>query len=370
MAELPNKFAEFLSDIRPTEEQINDYIQGHETLRERLTSDDELSKIHVGDFLQGSYARSTAVRPVGDEKSDVDVAFVTNLLKDDYTPSDAMELCEPFLDRYYRGRWETNQRSYQIELSNIEIDLVLTAAPSEAIQRELTREGSIGKGDIELMAKQGDTGIVANMIDATFKDAQKDWREEPLDIPDRELEYWDETHPWATIDWTRRMNDRTDGHYVNVVKAIKWWRRNKVDIPKHPKSYPLERIIAECCPTYISSVAEGVSRTFNVFLDKYESDAKLENTPTLGQHGLPEKNVLSRITGQDFAAFYDQVIVAAEMANQAIQEPDEVTAAQMWRNLFGEKFPLVGEPDDDSRQEDVKLSPPSGSTNVSSQRFG
>lgn len=84
MAELPNKFAEFLSDIRPTEEQINDYIQGHETLRERLTSDDELSKIHVGDFLQGSYARSTAVRPVGDEKSDVDVAFVTNLLKDDY----------------------------------------------------------------------------------------------------------------------------------------------------------------------------------------------------------------------------------------------------------------------------------------------
>jgi hypothetical protein len=371
MAELPSKFREFLASIRPTESQISEYVAGHEELRDRLTSDDELSDIHVADFLQGSYARRTAVRPIGDEKSDVDVVFVTNLPKSEYAPDQAMRLCEPFLDEYYPGRWTPNQRSYKIELGEIEIDLVLTAAPSEAVMHELTAQDAIGRVDVESMANQEDMGIIANSIDATFKGGDQDWQDEPLDIPDRELKYWDQTHPLATLDWTQNKNDRTSGHYINVVKAIKWWRRTHVENPERPKSYPLERLVGECCPDYISSVAEGVMRTFDIFIEKYESNATHEDTPVLGQHGIPENNVLARVEGRDFAAFYDQVLEASEKAQRAFEEPDKEQSAQYWRELFGNEFPLLGDDSDDTDEESTAtLTPPSDSASVSSQRFG
>jgi hypothetical protein len=179
MTELPSKFEEFLSNIRPTDEQIDDYVNGHEQLRERLSNDSNLSEIHVSDFLQGSYARRTAVKPIGDEKSDVDIVFVTNLPKSEYTASDAMELCEPFLNRYYPGQWEPNQRSYKIELNKVEMDLVLTAAPSEAVMNELSEPDSIGKANIAEIADQQDMEIVAKSIDNTFEGAEKDWQNEP-----------------------------------------------------------------------------------------------------------------------------------------------------------------------------------------------
>jgi hypothetical protein len=52
-------FDKFLSNIRLTKSQRDDLITGHTTLRERLASDEELSKIIVSTFLQGSYRRAT-----------------------------------------------------------------------------------------------------------------------------------------------------------------------------------------------------------------------------------------------------------------------------------------------------------------------
>lgn len=372
MTELPSKFEGFLSNIRPTDEQISSYVNGHKQLRKRLTDDGDLSKIHVADFLQGSYARRTAVKPIGDEKSDVDIVFVTNLPKTEYSASEAMELCEPFLNRYYPEQWKPNQRSYKIELEKVEMDLVLTAAPSEAVMSELSAPNSIGKANIQEIADQQDMGIVAKSIDNTFEGAEKDWQDEPLDIPDRELESWDETHPLATLDWTQNKNDRTNGHYINVVKALKWWRRTQIDVPERPKSYPLERLIGECCPDYISSVAEGVTRTFDIFVEKYESNAKHEDTPVLGQHGIPKNNVLARVEGRDFAAFYEHVTKASEKAQQAYDEQDKEQSALYWRELFGEEFPTIGSGDDDDTGEEstATLTPPSNTASVSSQRFG
>jgi hypothetical protein len=215
-------------------------------------------------------------------------------------------------------------------------------------------------------------GIVAKSIDNTFEGAEKDWQDEPLDIPDRELDSWDQTHPLATLDWTQNKNDRTNGHYINVVKALKWWRRTQVDFPERPKSYPLERLIGKCCPDYISSVAEGVVRTFDVFIEKYESNAEHEDTPVLGQHGIPENNVLARLEGRDFAAFHDRVTEDSEIARRAYEEEDKEQSAQYWREVIGEEFSLIGCSDDDDTDDEstATFTPPNNTANVSSQRFG
>ena len=70
------------------------------------------------------------------------------------------------------------------------------------------------------------------------------WQQEPLLIPSRDLRTWIPTHPLEQIRWTIEKNDRTNGHYVNVVKALKWWRKHKPD-GEYPKGYPLEHLIGE-----------------------------------------------------------------------------------------------------------------------------
>ena len=61
--ELNSYFTDFLSEIRPTEAQTKSLIDAHTRLRKRLLSDDKLGPKIVSVFLQGSYRRSTSIRP-------------------------------------------------------------------------------------------------------------------------------------------------------------------------------------------------------------------------------------------------------------------------------------------------------------------
>jgi len=70
---------------------------GHNTLRDRLKKDDELSKIIIATFLQGSYGRYTAVRLKGGENSDVDIVVVTKLDTTEYSPKRPLNCSFHFL---------------------------------------------------------------------------------------------------------------------------------------------------------------------------------------------------------------------------------------------------------------------------------
>ena len=133
MATLPTYFSDYLKNIRMTDNQIQECKTGHETLRRRLAEDEDLGPIIVDTFLQGSYKRNTAIRPSGDKgKSDVDVIVVTTLDKDAETPDKALERFRPFLKKWYDGKFRKQGRSWGIELSYVDLDLVVTSAPSEA----------------------------------------------------------------------------------------------------------------------------------------------------------------------------------------------------------------------------------------------
>ena len=96
MSTVPSHFKDFLSNIRLSDNQVSDLKTGHTTLRKRLEEDETLSKIIVSTFLQGSYRRSTAVKPKNGNKSDVDVIVVTKLDSEEYTPEEALNLFVPF----------------------------------------------------------------------------------------------------------------------------------------------------------------------------------------------------------------------------------------------------------------------------------
>ena len=347
--ELPTYFAKFLQEIRPTKNQKNNCKTGHKTLRDRLHGYADLESILVSTFLQGSYRRATAVRPKGEAKLDVDIITVTRLNRFDYPdPDEAMDLFVPFLDEYYKGKYQRQGRSFGIELSYVNLDLVITSAPSEA-EEEVYQSKAV-RTDLTL-EDVNDWLLMRSWIPPEERISQavflanlqgEEWKTEPLWIPNRDAGDWERTHPLEQIQWTWEKNANCDKHYVNVVKAIKWWQRVHHEDDR-PKGYPLEHLVGVCCPDDINSVAEGVTRTLEAIVTDYYWDAQYKQVPCLPDHGVPEHNVLERVSGEEFAEFYEHAEEAAEIAREALDSDDKKKSIEKWRELFGNKFP----PDED-----------------------
>jgi hypothetical protein len=344
--ELASYFTDFLSEIRPRKDQLAALRSAHKTLRKRIGEDEGLASICISDFLQGSYRRSTATRPLGDEKADVDVVVVTNLDPGQFTPDEALDQFETFLDTYYEDQWEKNGRSIGIELAGLKLDLVVTAAPSES-EKSFYKAASVRTNysleeapDWRLVPSWPDPEFRSQagsdrQLEAATKEAE--WKTKPLLIPDRDAQVWQETHPLAQITWTRDKNKSCNRHYINVVKAIKWWRRRHEE-PKYPKSYPLEHLIGDCCPDGISSVAEGVTATLEAIVRNYQGYVDTGRTPTLWDRGVLQ-DVFHRVTPEDFKAFHELAKAAAPIARWALDSQSEGESAAAWRELFGSRFP-------------------------------
>ena len=347
--ELKTDFDTFLREIRTTDSMQSDCRTGHKILRQRLHEDNDLQPLLVSDFLQGSYRRSTAVRPKNGKRSDVDIIVVTKLSEAEFTPKKAMDLFVPFLNRHYEGKWKPQGRSFGIELSYVDLDLVITSAPSENEYGILRSESVTTDEDISkaidwrlnqswLSLENRGQRFDAKALLEKAKE-QPEWKSKPLRIPDREANVWEDTHPLEQIRWTRDKNRTTNSHFVNIVKCIKWWWLEKFEEPRPPKGFPLERIVGDCCPDDIEFVAEGLVLTLENIVSRYSIYAAIKGKPQLPDYGVPTHDVLRRITGEDFGKFYEQSKAAASLARRAFDSPDRVKSGELWRELLGGRFP-------------------------------
>ena len=275
-----SQFDRFVNEIRLTDQQREACIAAHREIRDRLTSDSEMGKTVVSTFLQGSYVRHTITKPYGDHRPDVDVVVVTKLSKEEYTPSQAINQFKVFLEAHYPGKYKIQGRSIGISFPTIDLDLVITAAPSESVigilKSEVTEEAQGLEALLEIF-KKGD-----------------EWKSEPLLIPDRDAGQWVPTFPLGQIEWTKQKNEATNGNFVNVVKVVKRWRDLDGE-GKRPKGFLIERLVGEHCPDGITSVAEGVEATLRGIKDLYASDASRGIVPNIPDIGVPANDVFKRV---------------------------------------------------------------------------
>lgn len=361
--ELVPQFTDFLSNIRLTENQRKDLKTGHETLRQRLKEDEDLSEMIVATFLQGSYIRHTATRPKDESRADVDIIIVTSLSEHQYTPAQAMQLFKPFLEEHYKGKYKFQGRSIGIELSYVDLDIVITSAASEVGRSELSKAANAGSLSLSEAVDWWYTEA------ANRGKAKPAWKLEPLRIPDRDAGNWEDTHPLEQIAKTRQKNKDTNKHFVNVVKALKWWRRLNPD-PKHPKGYPVEHLAFFSCRDGIDSVAEGVVLTLEDIMARYSSYAAAGIVPTVKDHGV-DQNVLRRLTVADFQAFMKLVENAASLARRGFDSTSKEESGRLWRDLFGSRFPEPPKRKDEGGEgPDGGYTPRTGPTVVGVGRFG
>ena len=332
--ELPSYFNDMLTKIRPPQDLLDMCVEAHTELRETLVNDAELKDIVVTTFLQGSYRRSTLIRPVNGSKADVDVVLVTSLDPISWTPAQVQEhFCQVLSkDSRYRGNYRRQGRSIGISLEKISLDLVITAAPSGTL-KDVLKSDAFGSG-ISVEAHP-EWKIVKG---PSFPD--EDWKSEPLLIPDRDAGRWEQTDPVSQIEWTHDKNRKTDGHYVNVVKALKWWWTWESSGRKGlPKGYLVERLVGLHCPDGIESVAEGVTLVLEGIRDAYSYNAYQGTTPFIADVGIPSNNVFQRVQPDCFREFYDSVKACAAKARAAFDHPDEASSARGWIGIFGNVFP-------------------------------
>ena len=335
-------FKDFLREIRLTDNQVKELKAAHSTLRNRLQNDEDLADIIETTFLQGSYRRATAVRPKNGTRSDVDIIVVTKMDKEEVTPEEALDAFEPFLKKYYDGKYRKQGRSWGIEMTHVDLDVVPTAAPSIAVQGLMENAVILSNDDVVEMSEKAESVLESYQGNSVWyrgyqelfnAESDADWKLEPLYIPDRDADSWEKTHPLEQISWTQQKNARCNGHYVNIVKCLKWWRKEKYPDVKHPKSYPLEHFIGDCCPDGIDSVAEGITLTLETIVSGYMQK------PFLADRGVPEHDVFERLSDEDYEAFYETVCDAAVIARNAYDADTIEESANYWRELFGNKFP-------------------------------
>ncbi|WP_378942670.1 hypothetical protein [Mesorhizobium sp. ANAO-SY3R2] len=356
--ELKPQFREFLTSIRPTDKQKEDWRTGSSTLRTRLANDEELGPQIVATFLQGSVRRATAIRPHGDKRPDVDVVVVTNIDPTKTTPDKAMNRFIPFLDKFYKDKWRPQGRSFGIEMSYVDIDLVVTALPPDQQSRNLMENlyRSQSVSSLSTLDEQPDWRLNQNWVprDLNSLNAQfgqplvedapaSEWKPNPLFLPDRDVGTWGRTHPLAQIQWTAAKNRACNGHYVDIVRSLKWWRQtNTESLPKYPKGYPLEHMIGYSVQDSVPSVASGLVQVLEQMTEQWALAAEIGPVPTLSDHGVPEHNVLKRLSSEDFKAFHKAVGNAASIARDALDSDDAQESGKLWQRLFGSRFPLPG----------------------------
>ena len=211
------------------------------------------------------------------------------------------------------------------------MDIVPTSAPSESEYGVLEDNDLTDDNDLEEIQDLFENCGISHLFNTDNSDPE--WKAEPLLIPDRNAEVWDETHPLEQIRWTIEKNKNCNKHYINVVKVIKWWRKVKYPDIEKPKSYPLEHFVGDCCPDGITSVAEGVVLTLENIVNNYPTK------PFLPDRGVPTHDVFGRLTDDEYNNFYNTVCDAAALAREAYDAETLYDSVCLWRDLFGNEFP-------------------------------
>lgn len=294
---IQTQFRQFLKDIEPSRTTKKRAQNAHTRLRDFIRSHETFKQHHEGTFLSGSYKRDTAIRPQtqgGDEeRPDVDIIVITNHSLDD-APGDVVSLLYDTLsDKYDKLREQT--RSVGVFTSTADMDVVPIIAPDG--------------------------------MDGT------------LYIPDRRLQKWLETNPPAHTTWTTEMNAASEGRFKPLVKLAKWWRRANPTIAERPKGFMIECIVAECMEFGEAQYAELFLSLMETIESRYSADVSLERVPFIADPGVPGNSVLSGMTFSEFEDLYNKVAACAEIGRRALDAGDAEEGLQLWRDVFGSRFP-------------------------------
>lgn len=298
------QFTNLLADIEPSDTTKGDASSAHRTLRDYLAIHKTFSDAHIETFLSGSYGRNTSIRPrelAGVVcQPDIDIIVVTNHMLHD-SPADVLDQLREVLKEAYDVDEKVNARSVSVSTSRVKMDVV-------------------------------------PIIEAPAGDRYKYY------IPDRETGNWVPTNPPGHTEWSTSVNKANGGRFKPLVKLFKWWRRENptAEEGNRPKGFVIEKIVADSMSATEENYPELFTKTMESIVSRYASYHALGMVPSIDDPSVPSNNITSRLSFQEFSAFYKKAAEHAQLARKALGEADDDKACAMWQQVFGKRFPPSG----------------------------
>ena len=312
MHTLNSQFEELRSAIEPTKARKRETLKADDPVRDHLETHESFSEHHVATFLYGSYKRRTAICDI----KDVDLVVVTNYTTED-DPLEVLNALKDSLAELYDGADLADQRR------SIRVDRPLLDDP--------------------------DSELTLDVIPAIYQDEPGG----PLWVPDREKKTWVESHPQGHIDNTSALNAGShQGHsFVRLTKMMKWWWKYKWEKlnpsaeghTRKPKGFWIEVMCGQFADLDKESYPEQILALLENAFAEFEGFRDTGIQPELADPGLPDQTIKTSMTDEEFSVFLDVLEQALLDARAAVDAKTERRAAELWRRLFGDKFPLPAE---------------------------
>jgi hypothetical protein len=119
---------------------------------------------------------------------------------------------------------------------------------------------------------------------------------------------------------------------------MKRWRDEQQTVRTAIKSIVLQVLVSQCMP----HIANDADRLAGTFRNLYVHLGNLSQPPVVANPVLDRENLAKRWTMESFRNFRSELAEAVEWAEKAGASADAVEAADAWREVLGEDFPVLG----------------------------
>lgn len=322
--ELSAQFERFLGNISVDQSKLNRIKSAHSKLRGALESDDYVGPALLETFLQGSYIHGTAIRPLGKSADfDVDVCCLLDLSEVPIQTEEPKPLLRWLARRLkkiesYRGSVGTRPRCVRIDFpGDFHIDVVPL-----------------------VKARKGGYIVPPNFSLLGVAPFAGDWssRNGNLFVPNVAVNGWVATNPKGLREWYSQQNYRTNGRFTRIARMLKHWRNQAFDSLARPPSVGFEVMMANCWPLYTNSDASAVSGILRQISNRFT-----HTWPTAMNPSLWGEDLLRDWSSDNYRGFMTKLRASADLAEQALREPDEGRSIELWQRLFRTRFPQRGD---------------------------
>lgn len=291
---LNDHFRAFIGEISLNPTRIDRIERAYETWKSKFKEDEEIKKIFLDFFLQGSYATDTAIRPQNNNEFDVDAVLLLDL-EDNLAPKEALNwLAERMKsDETYKDKIIVKDRCVRIDYAgDFHMDIVL--------------------------AKPTDEDYVL--------------------IPSKKEGEWVETNPAGYVEWCKEVQSNNLYKFTNVTKMVKFWRDQKVGKETAPKSILLTTLLGRYMVGK-NSDAESLVETLDNLLQNIDSIVQDDGTTYVENPSLEDENLARDWDADKLIIFKKKLIGFHDAAKDALDEPNKEKSIEKWQNIFGSKFP-------------------------------
>jgi Second Messenger Oligonucleotide or Dinucleotide Synthetase domain len=153
---------------------------------------------------------------------------------------------------------------------------------------------------------------------------------------------WLYSHPRGYTEWCTQQRTRTGGDFNRAVKAMKRWRDNNLDARRAIKSIIFTTLLGPHVPAPAPGrmnpdayVIAYTLQSLNRFLQGQVAK------PVVANPSLPEEDLAANWSQAEYSLFRGQFDRATTKAVSAYNAANDRLATQLWRDLFGDAFPLA-----------------------------